>query len=103
MKHLAVYDDSTKEVKFLTNDLPPNVRPQQAAIGSGATSVTITYGTALDTGRTYVVVASLQTPDSSPQFQAVDITASTNTGFTASWNAPTDSANYLLNYIAIGV
>ena len=40
--------------------------------------------------------------DADPQFQPITITNKTTTNFTASWNVPTDSSNYYLQYIATG-
>lgn len=72
---------------------------QDVAIGAGQTSFTATFPTPLP-GVNYVVLAGFTNlVDLTPQFQEVTVTAKTTTGFTATWNAPTDSANYVLSYV----
>lgn len=73
---------------------------QEVAITSGVTSIAVTFPASLQTGNTTprVVAWMVNTIDASPQFQDIVITARSATGFTASWNAPTDSANYKLAY-----
>lgn len=72
---------------------------QDIALGAGATSFVATFPTPLP-GVNYVVLAGFTNIlDPTPQFQEITITAKTTNGFTATWNAPTDSANYVLSYI----
>ena len=75
----------------------------QLQIPNGAYSLTITppvvYGS---TG--YAVVASMSNvTDPFPQIQPVLVTAKNNSSFTISWNSPTESSNYLINYYAISL
>jgi hypothetical protein len=77
--------------------IPIDFRAGRAAVSSSASSVAVTFSTAITTS--YVPVCSWQnTTDSTPQFQPIVITAFSTTGFTASWNVPTDSANYSINW-----
>lgn len=74
----------------------------EAAVPMGATSLTVTLSVPFSS-TLYAVVAMLQdTVDALPQFQPVTITNRTNTTFTVKWNAPTDSANYVIAYHATG-
>lgn len=75
----------------------------EAAIGNAASSLVVPFPATLQTGNTTprVVAWMINTTDANPQFQDVVITARSATGFTASWNAPTDTANYKLAYIVI--
>lgn len=75
----------------------------EAPIGNAVSSLAVSFPATLQTGNTTprVVAWMVNTTDPNPQFQDVVITARSATGFTASWNAPTDSANYKLAYIVI--
>lgn len=76
---------------------------QQVSIGSGSTSIVVTFPSPLVT-TSYSVIASIANlTDSNPEFIPIVITNKTVSGFTASWNTPTDSSNYLLDYIVPGV
>lgn len=70
-------------------------------IPNGNSSVSVTFTTPYaDT--TYSVSAHIiNVTDGSPVFQPVVITAKSTTGFTASFNAPVDSANYALSWMAL--
>lgn len=73
----------------------------KTTISNGSTSVAVTFSTAY-AGTSYSVTANLlNTTDTNPQFQPITITAQSTTGFTASWNAPTATANYTLSWQAI--
>lgn len=53
-----------------------------------------------DNGSNYGLVATLQnTTDGSPQFQPLIVSAKSSTGFSALWNASTDSPSYKLVYM----
>lgn len=66
-------------------------------ISNGASSVSVTY----TTPGSYNPVWSIQnTSDTSPIFLQGTITAESSNGFTVTFSAPTDSANYYLNYSA---
>jgi hypothetical protein len=80
----------------------PGVQSQigEVSIGIGVTSISVTLPIAM-TSTAYVVTAQMiDTVDGTPQFQPINITAKSTTGFTASWNTLTDTANYRLDYNA---
>jgi len=83
-----------KQVLFDALYLRSNIAP----ISSGQATLTVTFtSTVPDTN--YTVAANFQnTTDTNPQFQPITITAKTTGGFTAKWNANTDTANYSLTY-----
>lgn len=93
------FDNSTNRLKRQTT-VPVDFRAGRQAVGSAQTTVSVTFSTAVTTS--YIPVCSWQnTTDSTPQFQPIAITAFTTTGFTATWNAPTDSANYSINWMVL--
>jgi hypothetical protein len=66
--------------------------------GSGTTSYTVIIPTQVDTS--YVVYAILENlVDANPQIQQVMVCNKSETGFTAEWNTPLSSSNYVLSYI----
>jgi len=79
-----------------------NVKGGSADIGSGSTSVAVTFSTAFSTACTRVVCTIENTTDGSPLAIVVTITARTTTGFTATLSGATDSANYDLHWVAYG-
>jgi hypothetical protein len=71
---------------------------KKATLTSGATSQVVTIPTQQDTS--YIVLAMMgNLVDSFPQYQQVEVTAKSPTGFTFSWNHPLDSSNYFVSYI----
>lgn len=71
---------------------------KEAALTSGSTSISILFPEQPDLS--YVVFVMMENLiDPTPQFQQVEITSKSTTGFTVSWNVPLDSANYVLSYI----
>lgn len=70
-----------------------------ATIASGASTKAITFGTAMSSSNYSIQASFSNVTDATPQFQDITITAQSTAGFTASWNAATDTANYVLNYI----
>lgn len=71
-------------------------------IGSGNSTVAVSFGTAFGTACTTVVVDIINTTDVSPyQFTAVN-TAKSTSGFTATLSGAVDSANYKCNWYALG-
>ena len=78
------------------------IRSGQVSLGSGVTtSGSVTFSSTLGTTSYAVTATMINTTDTNPQFQPVPITAQSATAFTASWNAPTATANYVLNWHAI--
>lgn len=75
----------------------------QAAISSGATSVTINVPVNFNTTN-YAAIASIQNKvDAYPQYQPMIISAQTASSVTFKWNIPRDTANYLINYYVISL
>ena len=72
-----------------------------AAISDGASSVTVTYDVTLSTA-VPPIVSVINSIDGSPIFLNPVVTAYSTTGFTATFNAPADSANYVLQYAVFG-
>lgn len=66
---------------------------------AGDTAHVINLSTPL-TDLSYVVLAMMEnTIDSTPQYQQVEVTDKSLSGFTLTWNAPLASNNYFINYI----
>lgn len=70
------------------------------ALGSGVNSAVVPFSTSMADTSFSVLAILANVTDVSPQFQDVTVTAIATTGFTGTWNAATDSANYILHYIA---
>jgi len=75
-------------------------RSASVTIPLGATSVAVVFSTPMPNANYAVLPQLANILDPAPQFQSPIITQKTLSGFTASWTAPTDSANYLLNFLA---
>lgn len=76
---------------------------QEEAIPMGVSSHTVTFPSPLG-GNAYTVIGQIvNTTDALPEFIPFDVTAKTNTGFTITWNTPTPTANYKVDYIVPGV
>ena len=75
----------------------------RVSVGSGATSATISLPSNFGTTGYGIIVAFSNTVDAFPQFQPILITSKANQSAVASWNAPTESANYVLNCYAISL
>ena len=92
------------KVLRLVNGVPRQVTVDgEASITNAATSTTVNFPATLQTGNTTprVVAWMVNTTDANPQFQEVVITARSATAFTATWNAPVDSANYKLAWVVL--
>lgn len=95
---IVLWNDSTKEIVQTGLE----VRQGNQTIGSGVATLSVTFATAMPNSTYALQVAMKNVTDSTPQFQPLTITAQSTTGFTVKWNANTDTANYSINYIAIG-
>lgn len=75
----------------------------EVSIGSGVASVAVTFPATLQTANATpkVIAWMINTTDTTPQFQPVECTARSATGFTATWNGLTDTANYKLVYVVV--
>lgn len=78
------------------------MRANVVALPSAASSVNVVYSSALPSADV-PVISILNTSDANPIFLQAIITAFSTTGFTAKFNAPTDTANYSLSYQTSGV
>lgn len=71
---------------------------KKAALTVGSTSLVVTLPAQPDTS--YIILAMFgNTVDSFPQYQQVQVTAKSTSGFTFKWSNPLDSNNYFLSYI----
>jgi hypothetical protein len=77
------------------------IRAGNTAISNGASSVSVTFSTAFANTSYAITCNLLNTTDTNPTFQPVDITAQSTTGFTAKINGPVPTGNYSLSWTAI--
>lgn len=78
-----------------------NIYAGKTTISNAGTSVSVTFSTAFASTGYAVTCNFLNTTDTNPDFQPITITAQSTTGFTAKWNAPVPTANYVLSWHAI--
>lgn len=71
-----------------------------ASISNGASSKAITFSSAMADTTYSIDFAIENVTDASPIFLQGVVTAKATTGFTVTFNAPTDSANYVLSWHA---
>jgi hypothetical protein len=101
-RNLLSNDTSTSRRKQTTIDAL-YIRSNVVSIGSGATSVTVTFSVALPDAN-YTISPSLKNVvDGSPQYQPLEIIAQSASAFTIGLNAATDSASYVLQYQTMGI
>ena len=103
-RNTVLWDTTTKRM-IDSGALPGSdsyFRANVVSIGSGVTSLTVSFSSSVaDTN--YTVSGGFEnTVDTSPQFQPWNITGKTTTGFTIKWNSETDSVNYKFNYRTSG-
>lgn len=68
------------------------------SLTAGTSSVVVTIPAQPDTS--YIVLGIMvNTIDPNPQYQQVEVTAKSNSGFTFTWNDPLDTGNYFVSYI----
>ena len=74
---------------------------QEVTLASGITSKAVTFPSTLQTANSSprVVAWMFDSTDTNPAFIPVTIVARSSAGFTAGWNAPTATANYILGYM----
>lgn len=100
---LLAWDDSTSRMKRTTADpssISGSKRAGLVSVSLSATSIAVTYSSAMPDSNYAVTCNLVNTADVAPQYQPITITAYNTTGFTAKWNAPLDTANYSLAYQA---
>lgn len=76
---------------------------QEGSIPFDVTSVTITFPFPLPSNSYVVTPQWVNDTDANPSHQALTISNKTASGFTVSWNSPTDTANYKISYIVPAV
>ena len=80
----------------------PISRGESQSIGSGLKTVTVTFTTALADAEYVVSAGALgNVTDSAPDTIVPIKTAQSKTAFTFSWNTPTDTANYTLDWVLV--
>lgn len=96
----AIWNAPTDSANYQLAYLVPTIQEQVGEKDVPVSVDTITIALPIDlTANNYVVIAQLVNySGDSPQFQPAITTVKTNTDFTVSWNAPTDSANYKIAY-----
>jgi hypothetical protein len=76
-------------------------RAGSQTISNNTSSQAVSFSSTLGTTAYGLTVTMVNVTDTNPQYQPVIVTSISATGFTAKWNSPTDSANYVLHYHAI--
>jgi hypothetical protein len=82
-----------------TTGYTTGVRAGSQSVSSATTTQAITFTSTLGTTSYAISAQWVNTTDTNPQFQPITITAQSATGFTATWNSPTLTANYSIQYI----
>lgn len=77
------------------------VRAGRDSIGSGLTTATVSFSSALSTTNYNVTATWENTSDASPDFQPITVTGKTTTSVTFKWNAPTPNANYTIAWMVM--
>jgi len=62
---------------------------------------TITFATPFTSSNVAVFATLYNATDSTPMYQPVTVTSVSTTGTIVYWNAPIDSSNYVLHYVAV--
>ena len=109
-QRIIAFDDTTERLVRTTKD-PADIGTASStgeavnagseAIAGAATSKAVTFVNAFSNVLYGVAAQLVNTTDATVQYQPLTITSKSTSGFTATFNAPTDSANYLLDYIAV--
>lgn len=71
---------------------------QEVPLTIGTTTVNVVFGTPQPNASYAVLGQIVNETDANPQYIPVVITAKSTTGFSASWNVPLPTGNYLLDY-----
>lgn len=80
------------------------IKGGRATITISTTSLAVTFAAsfAYASGTGYAVTATMiNTTDTNPEFQPITITATSTTGFTAKWNYPVATGNYVLSWQSV--
>jgi len=100
---LAAGTASTDAVNVgqLTSAFADRYRADSVSLGSGVSTASVTFSSALATADYTITYSLVNTVDVNPKFLDVIVTAKSTTGFSVKFHQNTDSANYLLEYICI--
>lgn len=72
---------------------------EEVALNSGTTELSVTFPIP-QTDTSYIVLPMMENlTDPHPQFQQVQVTSKTVSGFVVQWSNPLDTSNYVLSYI----
>jgi len=88
-----------------TGDIGPaggitGLKSGNQSIGSGVSTIAVTFGEAFEDNDYAISCVLINTTDGSPSLYAKTITSKSASGFTVTMSDVTDSANYLLSWIA---
>ena len=75
--------------------IPDEVAAGSETLANGVTSISVTFTNDLSSLSYAVVLNFTNTTDSLTLFQPTSVTSKTVSGFTAEWNSPVDSGNYI--------
>lgn len=89
--------DTIKE-RIEAIDATAGFRGDSIALASGISTKVVTFSTPFASVNYAVMAQIANLSDSSPQFLQVIVTGKTTSGFTVTFNAETDSNNYILDY-----
>lgn len=76
-------------------------RANSEAIGNGATTVNVVFSSDIGSTNYSIVTAITNTADANPIYPQIIANTKASTGFTAELSAPTDTANYVLEWVAV--
>lgn len=74
-------------------------RAQSVALGGSVSAATATFSTPMANANYALVTSISNVVDANPIDLWIIETAKTSSGFTVTFNAPTDTANYVLEYV----
>lgn len=95
---VLAWDTASNRTKRTTTPVP-NTRSGREVVAQDDTSVAVTFSSVMPNTNYSVICVWQNTADSSPQFQPIVVTTLSTSGFIATWNAPTDSAHYSINWL----
>ena len=90
------------EIDAILSTSSGSMRAGLVNVGAGQKSQAISFSSPLPSANYQVVPTWSNVIDPDPQFQTLVVTTKTAAGFTVSWPADTDTANYKIEYLAQG-
>lgn len=95
-------DDLKQRIEALTAAaFGSSSRADSVTLTSSISTITVVFATVLPSAVFVPVCTMSNVTDPFPQKQPIVVTNKTTTGFTAVWDTPTDSANYVLEYVVV--